>query len=154
MHELRRPSSRAMVVSRLAFLVCLGGVQLWASSCRQVDYRDRSEAVLTKWTKAFQKNDFEEALSLYSREFFETTSPEKWKIALMKVHDELGDLESIKVLKARTTSSLGLTGSHVRTELNCEAKFANGSARMSLVVVPNGHGNEAQILTHVIHRMN
>lgn len=134
----------------LGLLLLMSGVSICASGCHQPEYRDKADRVVSKWSNAIRDNDIHGALRLYARQFFETTSAEDWMSALKKVHDRLGNLDSVKVLKARTTSSLSFTGRHVRTEYECEAKFARGSARMQFVIVQESRSDDALIAAHAI----
>jgi hypothetical protein len=131
-------------------LVLLSGVLICASACRQAESRDKAELVVSKWSEAIRNRDIDKALTLYAHEFFETTSAENWRNALETVQDKLGNLDSVKILNARTTSSLSFTGFHVRTEYDCEAKFAKGSARMHLAIVEETRSNDALIASHTI----
>lgn len=46
---------------------------------------------------AIQHNDFEKAATLYSKEFYRVTTPQRWQAHLEEVHRKFGDLKQVNL---------------------------------------------------------
>lgn len=84
------------------------GVALSVAGCTAPNGpSDKQQAILKADAiyKAIEAKDFKKAASLYSPQFYKTTTPEKWIAHLEDLHKQFGDLKRYDLKKVITNSN-------------------------------------------------
>ncbi len=113
---------------------------------RGVSKQEIITAIADEYFKAFQNNDFEKALALYSPKFFAQTPKEKWAESLKKVKSQLGDLSAYELIESETIPYYGQDTLYL---LVYKVTYSNFSAQEILGLAKPLFG-KIQIVRHII----
>ena len=107
------------------------------------------EQMIEKYFEAVESQQLDDLLPLYSAHFFEKTSREDWKLALVNVRQSLGELQSYRVQKPLQPREDGQDGRY-RATLVYVVQYSKYKAEETITVYQEPSGGALSILEHNI----
>jgi hypothetical protein len=134
----------AIVVVLVASAVGLGSLLLGSGG---------ASAIAAEYFEAVRNADYDAAIGCFSPEVFgragSIPTPDEWREQLIRLHGELGELSSYRLVGWSGVASLNGTGSSGnRYELTYEVAYSKGTTMETLVIhIPlNGDATSARLV--------
>ena len=106
------------------------------------------QSVAAEYFEAIRKQDYDKAIEFYSTVFFERTSREDWRLALVRINSKLGDLEQYELQDWDVRVWDGPGGRLTYYTLEYKVTYSKHSAIETLTLTKKNDGESALIQAH------
>ena len=135
---------------RILLVVGVAVIVLGSIGCGGFAKPEAADKFASEYFTCIKEQRFDDALAMYSPEFFEATGPQEWSATLRRLTEKLGELRSHELTTWRTHSVASTGGSGTYYALVYQVNYSEYSAQETLTLFQPRDSEVLSIRRHSI----
>ncbi|MCH8829021.1 MAG: DUF3887 domain-containing protein [Planctomycetes bacterium] len=126
-----------------------GIISVSLAGCGANQSKQAAEETANRLYQALSEKDWDKAVSFYGPQFFQKTSKQEWRAALVNLEKKFGAYKSHQIQNWKYRSHTGTGGSHQVTVITYKVKYAKATTTETITFLGSGD-EELKIVGHRI----